>query len=521
MTMRKTILLLLLFAGMVSAVNLPSDASYYWVKTFSRSDLSGTVANPAVNFTLNLTNYSSYLNATTGANIRMYRNNNTADERPYDINDIDGDIATYWVRVGDVVGNVNITIAAISNMASDYENETGTWTQASGLGVWHMEDVNDSVMNYNLTTAASLVDCQFGKCYNLTASHASASTATAFQSPENFTVSCWVNVPAVTNWGIIIGQRTGTRNWQLGNNGDVGNNISFIGSTPADGVYNGQLDTDAWVYVAATKNSSHVTVFKNDNNRTYAFSGFGSAVTDMGFGGTSTGGDKMAGLLDECRTYSDRKSDDFVRFERFSNMTDVEEDVVAVTAVITNVTILPSTVLITSTAQCQATVNHSGTQTVGWEWYVNYWLESSGNTTHTNPNGAQNVSNLTNSSFEFGDILLCQVRAWNGSSWGAWVSSGSVMARTKENTLQIMPINALLTVFWDSWGVLVIAIIALGISYVALPKLDAAMLAAALLTFAAGIAMDFNLQLFQIGIIWLVLGMIMRVTGQSLVWSKV
>jgi hypothetical protein len=189
---------------------------------------------------------------------------------------------------------------------------------------------------------------------------------------------------------------------------------------------------------------------------------------------------------------------------------------------LTNLTvgITPNPIITTGSASCNIILISSETnQTVQYEWYKNFYLLTSGDN-NVFTGSSVTVSTIANSSYSYDDIMLCQVRAWNGVGWGSWVASNATVVKTSPQPLITYSIPALIVIFWNQWSWLFMGIFCLGVSYIMFqPYLHTTMLSAGILSFAAfcltAYAGQTEMAFIYTAIVYFTVGMVLRFSGSK------
>jgi hypothetical protein len=319
-------------------INLPANTSYYQAYNFNRADLAGVAANPAVNFSINLSSTAgSYLNATTGGNIRVFRSNNLSDEQPFDVDSVVNGVVNYWARCGNVGtdGNCNLTVAIITNKSLSYKNSTGTWRVANGVSTYYMNSnatLDDAAGYANATRTADANVIQntgngsMGWALNWTsttnnkyftgsteahlAKSQGASTVISRVAPASGGSMCY----GVASWG------GGSDHWRIQQLC-----TGLVGSHSVGGAYSGDFSSTLgvanypkWTYFATMINSTDVqTVYVDGSTQTDAVSDGWGTTSGNGYciGHACSVSWGMVGLVDYITVYNESKSVDFIKFE--------------------------------------------------------------------------------------------------------------------------------------------------------------------------------------------------------------
>ncbi len=126
---------------------------------------------------------------------------------------------------------------------------------------------------------------------------------------------------------------------------------------------------------------------------------------------------------------------------------------------------------------------------ITWEYYDNFIMVSGGvKAVDTSQNNTLVVlGNYTPTTA--GDVLLCQAKITNGTSYSSFRVSPTVLVQVSSSSITVYPIPSLITIFWNSWGNMIIGIFVFGMAYILLVDLYASMIVAGILCFVAWLVM--------------------------------
>ncbi len=279
------------------------------------------------------------------------------------------------------------------------------------------------------------------------------------------TYECWVNInSSETDFGTFIGRNEGTSgasdvrgNIFFRTNGDKTQLFMAYGANPnyEGGTSDYSHNEGNWEHVAINVSSNAFTFIVdgieynsgslaqqyNDNTSAGINWSLGAGSVDFSI---TVSQQQLEGYLDECAVFNGTRTLEQIRHDGlYYNSETALSDVFAFIPndppIPISADIVPDSPTTINNLQCYGTFTDDGVltenMTISFEWYKDDILESNGSLFPAFNNTNTLINTVSSSSTDYGEVWLCNLRAFDGLDFSEWINDSVTVA---ENDLPII-----------------------------------------------------------------------------------